>query len=147
MTVRLTFDRPEFADGRVSVWFVGKHSAQPATVRLDERGRGYVPVVPGADHDVVLRSNERPPEAARVQMPDTEADFDDVRLRPDGSLGQGRSDGDARTPFGDLAEIRDELRMIRQTVAAHGMATASHKSEASLLTGLRVLNRMVRDNP
>ena len=93
MTVRLTFDRPEFADGRVSVWSVGRHGALPGTVRLDERGQGYVPVVPGAAHDVVLRSNERPPEAARVQMPDTEADFDDVRLRPDGSPGKTAATG------------------------------------------------------
>ena len=116
-------------------------------MKLDEQGQGYIQVRPDAAHDVVLRSDERPPEAARVQMPSTNADFDEVRLRPDGSLGPDRSDGDARTPLGDLAEIRDELRMIRQTVAAHGLATASHKSEASLLTGLRVLNRMVQDNP
>ena len=46
-----------------------------------------------------------------------------------------------------LRKVRDELRMIRQTVAAHGLATASHKSEASLLAGPRVLNRMVQNNP
>ena len=147
MTVRLTFHRSEFADGPASVWSAGTPSAGAATVKLDEQGQGYIQVRPDAAHDVVLRSDERPPEAARVQMPNTNADFDVVRLRPDGSLGQDRSDADARTPFGNLAEIRDDLRMIRQTVAAHGLATASHKSEASLLTGLRALNRMVQDNP
>ena len=147
MTVRLTFHRPEFADGRASVWSADTPSAGAATVRLDEQGQGYIQVRPDAAHDMVLRSDERPPEAARVQMPSTNADFDEVRLRPDGSLGQDRSDGDARTPFGNLAEIRDELRMIRQTIAAHGLATAPHRSEASLIAGLRVLNRMVQDNP
>ena len=146
MTVRLTFDRPEFADGRVSVWSVGKHSAQPATVRLDERGQGYVPVVPGAAHDVVLRSNERPPEAARVQMPDTEADFDDVRIRPDGSLGQLRSDDDALPPVGILVEIRDELRLTRKTIAAHGLATAPHRSEGTIAMAVKHLAAMARND-
>ena len=147
MTVRLTFHRPEFADGRASVWSADTPSAGAATVNLDEQGQGYIQVRPDAAHDVVLRSAGRPPEAARVQMPSTNADFDEVRLRPDGSLRQDRSDDDARTPFGNLAEIRDELRLTRKAIAAHGLATAGHQSDASLITSVRSLNRMMQDNP
>ena len=46
-----------------------------------------------------------------------------------------------------LREVRDELRMIRQTIAAHGLATAPHRSDSSLATGVRVLSRMMQDNP
>lgn len=142
MTVRLTFDRPEFAHSRASVWLVGKHGAEPATVRLDERGQGYADVAPDGVYDVVLRSNLKPPEAARVQMSDTDADFDDVQVRADGSLGQRPSTNQAPTPYGNLGEIRDELVLIRKTIAAHGLATTPHSSEASLSQSLRFLARI-----
>ena len=94
---------------------------------------------PGTAHDVVLRSDERPPEAARVQMPDTDADFDDVRIRPDGSLGQPRGDDDALPPVGILTEIRDELRLTRKTIAAHGLAMAPHRGEGTLVMAVKHL--------
>lgn len=146
-TVSLFFDRPEFANGSASVWPVVGGSAQSKTVRLDEWGQGYVPVEPGAAHDVVLHSGEQPPEAARVQMSKTDADFDEVRrVGPTVPAGQPRGDEDALIP-GGAAAICAELRLIRKTIAAHGLATAEHIGGGTLSGATRVLTRMVQDNP